>query len=195
MYFAHWHVDFNRTENDPDAFVILPPHAGKHEKMRPLTVEEIDPLWQSKEDMEPEEAPGLVERLERRQPNMLSYLLATGSDILEQEERAVVFFMGVLLWYVVDSLEIEVPELSLEMLVATEEKNFEMLEYLAGEPDSEFVDTVAKIMANYNQSDLLQYIIGKILQEPQKDVEVTENHVGVIAIYLKTIIDCIDATT
>ncbi|MBN1761249.1 MAG: hypothetical protein JW863_23190 [Chitinispirillaceae bacterium] len=163
--------------------------------MRPLTVEEIDPLWQSKENMEPEDAPGLVERLERRQPNILSYLLATGSDILEQEERAMVFFMGVLLWHVIDSLQIEVPELTLEMLVETEAKNFEMLEYLAGEPDSEFMDTVEKIMANYNQSDLLQYIIGKILQEPQKDVEITENHVGVIAIYLKTVIDCFDTIT
>ena len=163
--------------------------------MRTLTSDEIAPIWMAKEDMEPEEAPRLVERLERRQPNLLSYLLATGGDILEQEERSVVFFMGVLLWYVIDSLEIEVPEIPLEMLVSTEEKNFEMLEYLAGEPDSEFMSTVEKIMDQYNQSDLLHYIIGKIMEEPEKDVQVSENHIGVMAIYLKTVIDCIDTIT
>jgi hypothetical protein len=163
--------------------------------MRSLTVEEIDPIWMSKEDMDPEEAPRLVEHLERKQPNLLSYLLATGGDILEQEERSVIFFMGVLMWYVIDSLEIAVPEVPLETLVETEEKNFEMLEYLAGEPDSEFMKTVEKIMEHYNQSDLLHYIIQKIMQEPEKDVEISENHIGVMAIYLKTVIDCIDAIT
>ena len=163
--------------------------------MRSLVVEEIDPLWRNKEEMEPEDSPRLVELLERKQPNVLSYLLATGGDILEREERMVVFFMGVLLWYVIDSLEIKVPEIPLESLVETEAKNFEMLEYLAGEPDSEFMSTVEKIMAHYNQSPLLQYIIGKIMEEPQKDMLVSESHIGVMAIYLKTVIDCIDTLT
>lgn len=163
--------------------------------LRQLTTEEIAPLWESRENMEPEDAPELVERLERRQPNVLSYLLATGGDILEQEERAVVFYMGVLLWYVIDSLKIVVPELTLESLVTSEEKNFEMLEYLAGEPDAEFMVTVEKIMGQYNQAILLKYIIEKLLIEPQRDIDITEGHIGIMAIYLKTVIDCIDAVT
>jgi hypothetical protein len=160
--------------------------------VRPLSEIEVDFLWRQKEDMDPDEAGILVERMSNNQPNVLSYLLATGSDILDQPEREVIFYMGVLLWYVIDTLGFVIPEISLESLIETEEKNFTMLEYLAGEPESEFLETVGKIMDSYNQSELLRYIIDKIMEEPQGDVEISENHIGVMVIYLKTFIDCID---
>ena len=161
--------------------------------MRQLTYDEIDALWRDKADMEPEEAPQLVEKMGQQQPNALSYLLATGNEILIPSEREVVFFMGVLVWYVIDSLKIILPEITLDQLLETENKNYKMLEYLAGEPDSEFLETVDKIMEHYNQSVLLRYVIERIMEEPEKDIEIIDNHIGIMVIYLKTLIDCIDS--
>ena len=67
-----------------------------------------------------------------------------------------------------------------------------MMEYLAGEPESEFTDTVEKIMETYSQSELLRFIIEKLMEEPEKGVELREDTIGMIVLYLKTIIDCID---
>lgn len=163
--------------------------------MRPLTYHEIDTLWQNKADMELEEAPQLVEKMGKAQPYALSYLLAAGNDLLVQSEREVIFFMGVLIWHVIDFLDIVLPEISLDHLLENEEKNYQMLEYLAGEPDSEFMKTVEKIMTHYNQSVFLKYVIERVMEEPKKDIEIVDNHLGMIVIYLKTFIDCIDSLT
>ena len=163
--------------------------------MRSFTYEEIDALWRHKADMEPEEAQPLVEAMGSAQPAILTYLLASGDDILTEMERQVTFFMGVLLWHVISELAKEnIRELSTDELIETEDKNFQMLEYLAGEPDSEFMTTVARIMENYNQATLLQYIIERIMEEPDKDIELYDNHVGMMVIYLKSVIDCFDKT-
>ncbi len=161
--------------------------------LRPLTYDEIDKIWQEKADLEPKEVPELIENMGNKQPYVLSYLLATGNEILVPSEREVVFFMGVLIWYVIDSLKIKLDEIPIEQLLENEEKNYEMLEYLAGEPDSEFMETVSKIMEHYNQSVFLRYIIEQIMNEPKKEIEIIENHIGMMVIYLKTFIDCIDS--
>lgn len=163
--------------------------------MRKLTFEEIDSLWSAKADMELEEAPQLVEKMGEAQPYALSYLLAIDNEILQHSEREIVFFMGILIWYVIDSLNITVPELTIDHLLEIEEKNFQMLEYLAGEPDEEFMETVGKIMEKYNQPVLLRYVIDRIMEEPEKDIEINQNHIGMMVIYLKTFIDCIDVVT
>ena len=37
--------------------------------------------------------------------------------------------------------------------------------------------------------------IEQIMEEPKKDIEIIDNHIGMIVIYLKTFIDCIDSLT
>lgn len=161
--------------------------------MRQLTTNEIDELWQRKADMELEEAPELVEEMGSAQPAALSYLLAIGDDIITEAERQVTFFMGVLVWYVVQqSAGTPIREITPEELSEHEENNFNMLEYLAGESDAEFMTTVEKIMDKYNQRPLLQYVIERIMEEPEKEIELYDNHVGMMVIYLKTFIDCLD---
>ena len=163
--------------------------------MRPLTFQEINALWQQKAEMEPEDIPQFVEAIGHKQPYIVGYLLAAGDEILGQSEREVIFFIGVMVLYIIDSLEITLPEISLESLMENEEKNYKMLEYLSGEPESQFLDTVDAIMGSYNQSVLLKYIIDKIMEEPEKGVELVDNHLGIMAIYLKTVLDCLDSTT
>lgn len=161
--------------------------------MRSLTFTEIDSLWEEMADIDPEDVPELMKVIGKQQPHVVSYLLGITDDILSDPEREIVFFMGVVMLRVIQGLGIRNEEISLELLLEKEGTNFRMLEYLAGEPDTEFTDTVGKIMDNYNQSELLRYIIDRIMEEPLNDTEIENDHIGIMVIYLKTFIDCFDA--
>lgn len=161
--------------------------------MQSLTFDEIDSHWEEMAAIDPDEVPVLMRNIGKLQPHVVSYLLGINDDILSDPEREMVFYLGVVIWRILDRLGFRHDEISLETLLEKEEKNFSMLEYLAGEPDAEFTGTVGRIMDNYNQSELLRYIIDRIMEEPLNDTEVVNDHIGIMVIYLKTFIDCFDA--
>jgi hypothetical protein len=98
-----------------------------------------------------------------------------------------------MIWHIVSDAVSKIPEISGDVLEDCEEKNIAMLEYLAGEPESDFFDTVETIMTKYPQAQLLRYIIDRLLEEPEKGINLNADNVGMMVIYLKTIIDCIDS--
>jgi hypothetical protein len=161
--------------------------------VRSLTFTEIDSLWEEMAAIDPEDIPELMTIVGEQQPHVVSYLLGITDEILSDPEREIVFFMGVVMLRVIQGLGIRNKEISLETLLEKEKTNFRMLDYLAGEPDAEFTDTVGKIMDNYNQSELLRYIIDRIMEEPLNDTGIVNDHIGIMVIYLKTFIDCFDA--
>ena len=161
--------------------------------MNALTFEEIDLCWETMNNLELEDVPALVNNLGKVQPYILTYLMATGNEILDQQEREALLFMGVMIWHIVSESMPEIPEIFIDVLEDCEEKNIEMLEYLAGEPESEFMDTVENIMTKYHQAELLRYIIDRLLEEPKKGIELNSDNIGMMVIYLKTIIDCLDS--
>lgn len=158
-----------------------------------LTYEEVDNSWNEMGELDLDDVPRLVNKLGKEQPYILTYLMATGSDILNQPEREMLLFLGVMIWHIVSKIVPDAPEISGDILDYSEEKNMEMLEYLSGEPETDFMDTVAKIMSKYHQSELLRFIIDRLLEEPDKGIELSEDNIGMIVIYLKTIIDCLDS--
>jgi len=130
--------------------------------------------------------------LGKQQPFILTYLMATGNDILLMQEREALLFMGVMLWQIVHAVHDTIPQISGEDLDECEAKNVKMLEYLAGEPERDFMDTVEKIMAKYHQPELLRFIIDRLMEETDKGIEISDDNVGMMVIYLKSIIDCLD---
>jgi len=158
-----------------------------------LPFETIDNCWKSMENIDIDNVPELVNTLGKEQPYMLAYLMANGNDILSRQEHETFFFMGVMIWQIVKRSVLSIPEISDAMLEKYEEKNFSMLEYLDGESETEFNDTVRIIMDKYHQAELLQYIIERLMEEPDKWVDIDSDNMGIIVIYLKTIIDCLDA--
>lgn len=159
-----------------------------------LTFIDIDKSWRELEKLDLDDAPALIDNLGKEQPYMLTYLMATGNDILTQPERETLLFMGVMVWQIVSKSISKYPEIDITMLYDKETKNLSMLEYLAGEPETDFLDTVELIMTNYHQAELLQYTIDQLLEQPEKGVELSDENIGMIVIYLKTIIDCLDST-
>lgn len=161
--------------------------------MRTFNYDEIDTIWQQKAKLASIEAGSLVKTFEMAQPAVFSYLLSIDDDVLTDEERRILFFTGTLIWHTVNELEPNsLPELSPVQLIEKEQINLQMLEYLSGEPENELLSTVSKIMDNYHQNTLLQYVIEYITKEPEKNKLYNDDHTGLMVIYLKSFIDCIN---
>jgi hypothetical protein len=161
--------------------------------LRTISYDEIDLQWISLTEMSLDDIPAVVNELGQVQPYILTYLMATGSDILDDEEREILLFMGLMVWKLVISQVNSIPEISGEELSECEEKNLNMLEYLAGEPEEEFFITVEKIMNKYHQSEMLRYCIDRIMEEPESENIKENDNIGMIVIYLKSVIDCLDS--
>jgi len=160
--------------------------------VKELDIETIEASWNSMEDLDPDTIPALVDDLGHKQPFLLSYLMATGHDILSEQEREALLFMGVMIWQILNGIYRNIAIISGDNLDTREYKNIQMLEYLAGESESDFLDTVERIMSKYNQPGLLRFIISKLNEEPDRGIELSDDNMGMIVIYLKTVIDCFD---
>ncbi|NLD92744.1 MAG: hypothetical protein GX639_08760 [Fibrobacter sp.] len=160
--------------------------------MKELNIETIKASWNSMEDLDPDAIPSLVHELGQKQPFLLTYLMATGNDILSEQEREALLFMGVMIWQILNGIYSDITVITGDDLDSYENKNIQMLEYLAGESESEFLDTVEKIMSKYHQPELLRFIISKLDEEPDRGIELSDDNMGMIVIYLKTVIDCFD---
>lgn len=160
--------------------------------MKELDVETIEASWNSMEDLDPDTIPALVHELGQKQPFLLTYLMSTGHDILSEQEREALLFMGVMIWQILNGIYSDIAVITGNDLDSYENRNIQMLEYLAGESESEFLDTVEKIMSKYHQPELLRFIISKLDEEPDRGIELSDDNMGMIVIYLKTVIDCFD---
>jgi hypothetical protein len=157
-----------------------------------LDSQTIEKSWNSMEDMDPDTIPSLINELGRKQPFVLTYLMATGHDILSEQEREALLFMGVMIWQILNEIYSDIAVITGDNLENHESKNHQMLEYLAGESESDFLDTVETIMSKYHQPELLRFIISKLDEEPERGIELSDDNMGMIVIYLKTVIDCFD---
>lgn len=77
-----------------------------------------------------------------------------------------------------------------DTLDGVEKANIEMLEYLAGESETDFMDTLRQVVNNYPQPEVLKYVVEALVEKPEEGSLIREEKKGYILIYLKTIIDC-----
>ncbi len=157
-----------------------------------LSRETVEKTWDELHYQDMEQLNALIEDFSQKQPYILAYLMATGSDVLTEEDRETLVFMGLTIWKIVENNFPDVPKIEGDILDQKEEQNMKMLEYLAGEPESEFMDTVDIIMKKYPQSDVLRFVIDEIMDEQESMISPDKDNIGIVVIYLKTVLDCFD---
>ncbi len=161
--------------------------------MKTLSTEIIDQKWKDIETLNLDDVPDFITDLGRKQPYVLTYLMATGEELLNQKEREMLLFLGIMVWNIARHYITIQKEILSEELFECEKKNIVMLEYLAGEPETDFVDTVDIIMSKYHQHSLLRYIIDRLMEDYRDETSgIHEENIGMIVIYIKSLIDCLD---
>ena len=158
--------------------------------MKPISSDIVEKTWKELGEMSPQKIPELIHLMQKQQPLVLAYLLGVGGDTLNQDERELLLYLGVVVWQIVLQGDTPLPEITANALEEVEESNMKMLEYLEGESETDFIDTVEKIIDNYCQPEILRYAVEALMEEPEEGCLIRDENKGIMMIYLKTVIDC-----
>lgn len=158
--------------------------------MDPIPLKIIEKTWKKMSTMSWQEITELTNLMRKQQPFVLAYLLAAGHEIFNQDEREQLLYLGVVIWQIMSQGSKPLTKITGDTLDGVEKANIEMLEYLAGESETDFMDTLRQVVNNYPQPEVLKYVVEALVEEPEEGSLIREENKGYILIYLKTIIDC-----
>jgi len=157
--------------------------------MQTIPLEVFEKNWRIIDQMADEELELLINDMGEEQPTMLTYLLNVGEDSFNQDERETLFFLGVVIWKTMRDYGI-VPLVTETVIDSVENLNMEMLSYLEGEPEENFMSTVSMIMESYSQSEMLVFVATMLVDEAKENPGLRSDNLGIIMTYLKITIDC-----
>lgn len=160
--------------------------------MKPISADVVEKTWEKMAGMSAQEGPKLINRMTKEQPLILAYLMAAGGDILNRDERELLLYLGVTIWQIMLQGDTPLSEITDEILDEVEESNMKMLEYLEGEPETDFIDTVEKMIGSYPQPEVLRYVVEALMEVQEEGALIRDENTGLMMIYLKTVIDCFD---
>ncbi len=116
--------------------------------MKPISSEIVEKTWKKMARIPPQEAQKMITLIGKKQPIILAYLMACGSDIFNQDERELLLYLGVVVWQIMSQNSTSLPKIKENTVDKVENSNMKMIEYLKGESDTGFIDTVEKIINN-----------------------------------------------
>lgn len=160
--------------------------------MNKISSEIVERTWQTMSVMSPTKVPKIIDQLTGQQPTILAYLMAVGHDILNQDERELLLYLGIVVWKIMSQGNTPLTTVTEKTLDSVEDSNMKMLEYLEGESQTGFIDAVAVVIKNYNQPEVLKYVIEALMEETEEECVIRDENKGMMMIYLKTVIDCFD---
>ncbi|KAA3659717.1 MAG: hypothetical protein DWQ10_08320 [Calditrichaeota bacterium] len=113
--------------------------------------------------------------------------------MLSKDERELLIYLGMVVWKIMTKFYGPLPKITNETLEAAEDRNIQMLEYLEGEPDEDFINTVSMLIENYNQSEILRYVVEAIIEDDDDAVYISGEAKGIMLLCIKTVIDTFDS--
>lgn len=158
--------------------------------MKPISSDIIEKTWKKLGGMSPRETQKLVDLMKKEQPFILVYLMAVGNDILNQDERELLLYLGMVVWQIMSQGETPLSKITEKILDNMEKSNIKMLEYLEDESDDDFIDIVEMTIIDYSQQEVIKYVVEALMEEPDEDCMIRDKNKGIMMIYLKTVIDC-----
>lgn len=132
----------------------------------------------------------MIDQLAEAQPFLFSYLVAMGEGDFNEDEQELLLYLGIAIWQMMLRGEAPLKQVSEDHLDRLEQTNMQMLEYLSGESESEFLQVAHSLMDNYSQPALLRFVMEEVFEE-EEDLVRPKNQ-GIMVIFLKIVIDCFD---
>lgn len=160
--------------------------------MKPISADVVEKTWKRMGSMSVQKAAELIYLMEEQQPFVLAYLLGVGGDTLNRDERELLLYLGEVVWQIMSQGDTPLTKITGDVLDEVEESNWKMIEYLQGESEAGFIDTVREIINNYGQPEVLRYVVEALMEEEEEGCLIREERKGTMLMYLKTVIDCFD---
>lgn len=160
--------------------------------MNTISAEIVEQTWVEMNQMNPEEMIRTVTELSEEQPELLVYLMGAADEVFNQDEREMFIYVGTAVWQMMRRGERALQMISEEDIFEAEDRNIEMLEKMAEESPGDFMAMTGKMLSEYNQIEILRYIVEAIMEDDE-DLEIREESRGWMLICLKSVVDCLDA--
>ncbi len=160
--------------------------------MNPISSEVVEKTWKRMGGISLQEMPKLVYQMSKEQPFVFTYLMGIGSDLFNQDERELLLYLGMVVWQMMSQGTTRLPKVTEKILDKAEESNMQMIEYLEDESEAGFIETVEKVVENYNQQEVLKYVVEALMEGSDEESLIRDKSKGMMAIYLKTVIDGFD---
>jgi hypothetical protein len=157
--------------------------------MKPISTESVEQTVQRIENLSVRQGEQLTQRFMEEQPLVMAYLMAVDNDLLDEEEREWLFFLGTAVWQMMargDAPLLQVTEQTIEQVGAANQQAFEAL---AGGSDQDARAAMGKLLRDYNQPAVLKYVITALMESAQNE-GIRQDNLGVLMLDLKTVIDC-----
>jgi len=161
--------------------------------MKPISPDIVEKTWKKMIRVSSfQETQRLVNLMSKKQPIILAYLMAVGSDLFNQDERELLFYIGMVVWQIMSQGSTPLPKIKEKTLDKTEKLNMKMIEYLKGKSDTDFTNAAENLINNYPQPEVLKYVIEALIEKTEEGCLIRDENKGLMAIYLKTVIDCLN---
>lgn len=160
--------------------------------MDTVSAEVVEKVWTKMASLTLSGCQKLSQRMSQEQPLILAYLMAVDHDILNRDERELLVYLGMTVWQMMSQGPQRLRQVTEKVLNKAEAANIKMDEYLEGETGEGFLSTTRTILDNYQQPEVLRYVVEALMEEPEEGCIIRDVNRGALFLDLKTVIDCFD---
>ena len=160
--------------------------------MNSISSEIVEKTWKKVGSMSPLQGQKMITQMSKQQPIVLAYLMTAGDDFLNEDERELLLYLGVVVWQIMCQGDAPLPKATEKALDKVERKNIKMLERFAGKVFDQMEKSVEEMLRNYNQRVVLKYVVEALMEEPEEGCFIRDENKGIMMVFLKTVIDCFD---
>lgn len=158
--------------------------------MNRIPAEVVEATCQKVAITPPEKARGLIDQMQREQPYLMTYLLATGEREFSRAEAELLHYWGVVIWQIMRQGIPSPRTISPKVFDKVERDTFKMLKTLGRLSNRDLQRNVELIFQNRNQVEILRVILEEIMAED--DEEIREEYKGMLFLYLHIVVECFD---
>lgn len=162
--------------------------------METLSAEIVETTWRKMAAMPLDEMPELMERLENEQPEIMAFLMAIDADLLNQDERELLFYLGMVVWQIMRQGTPRPKRVSVKHLEELITRTEQIVETFMNESAGDFMVTMSRAIKAHHQIHVLRYVV-EALFEVDEDAEYTamrEEMKGVVFKNLKIVLEALD---
>jgi hypothetical protein len=159
--------------------------------MQLITAERVEKVYTDFCGMSEQKAFQLSYDLEKKQPVLAAYMTAVDSQILNQAEREMLFYLGTLVWQIMLDQNENLPKINEDTLLNCENINLKTASSLKAAGKLTFAEVIKSILNDFEQPEVFRYIVAALLNEEENEESVIRDEMlGILILNLKTIIDC-----
>ena len=166
------------------------PRAG--DQMNRISTESVEKAYESICNLTEPEAYRLSFDFQKDQPLVVAYLTAVDQDIINQEERELLFYLGAVAWKIMYSGNYNHLEANQDLLLNIEAANQKTADSLRTTDSVKFAEVVKILLKECRQTDVLRYVIAALMDKNDAENSIRDENLGIIILDLKTVIDYLD---